>query len=245
MLPWRGWVLGLLVGSLSACGSTLLVLPPIDGGDDASGPNGTLDGAPDGAPDGALPEDGEASPDAGGPIDAKATPDLPEGPDAFPSDEPTVDAGTDAGVPSELPTDAPAPIDLPATPDAPAEDLPPADVPSVDAPSVDAPSTCPNGLTDRCPASFPGGCANLSDGAAHAVTFGGLTTGLPASCEGAMTGAGPDGVVPLTITTPSDVVITARPTGGDAVVLTTNCRRTRGSASAWPRSINSRASRAG
>ena len=220
MLPWRGWVLGLLVGSLSACGSTLLVLPPIDGGDDASGPDGALDGAPDGAPDGALPEDGEASPDADGPIDAKAPPDLPEGPDAFPSDEPTVDAGTDAGVPSELPTDAPAPIDLPATPDAPAEDLPPADVPSVDAPSVDAPSTCPNGLTDRCPASFPGGCANLSDGAAHAVTFGGLTTGLPASCEGAMTGAGPDGVVPLTITTPSDVVITARPTGGDAVVLT-------------------------
>lgn len=238
MLPWRGWVLGLLVGSLSACGSTLLVLPPLDGGADAPGS------------DGALPNDSEPGPDADSPIDAEATPDLPEGPDAFPSDEPAVDGGTDAAAPAELPTDAPSPIDLPATPDAPAIDLPLADapspdVPSSDGPAVDAPPSCPGGLTDRCPASFPGPCANLSDGAAHAVTFGGLTTGLPASCEGSMTGAGPDGVVPLTITTPSDVVVTARPTGGDAVVLTLSTSAGCGQRSEELRCSNSSASSSG
>jgi hypothetical protein len=204
--------MGLLVGSSSACGSTVLELPPIDAAPDSAS-DSALDSASDSASDSALPEDRSTPPDAST-RDAADAPELPDAPDAAPTDDlvPVVDTGVDAATPD----DAPSPSDAPDASDRPDAATPDA---APDAPPPDAPSLCPNGLTDRCPASFPGDCANLSDGAPHTVTFGGLTTGLPASCEGAMTGAGPDGVVPLTITTPSDVVLVGRPTGGDTVVL--------------------------
>jgi hypothetical protein len=50
--------------------------------------------------------------------------------------------------------------------------------------------------------------------------FTGLTTGIPTTCEGTGTGAGPDGIVPLTLTRPSsDVTITQMPTGGATSVI--------------------------
>ena len=204
MLSWRGWVLGLLVASLSACGSTVLLLPPPDADTDAAPDHVTAD-------DRAIPAD-VATPTDDTVLDASARPDGADAADLGASlDAPT---GTDALDPGDLPPDATAPSD---TPDATA----PSDTAAADtAITPDVPTACPNGLTDQCPTTFPGPCDSLSDGAPHTVMFRGLTTGLPASCEGAMTGAGPDGISPLTITTPSDVVIVARPTAGDTVVLT-------------------------
>ncbi len=63
-------------------------------------------------------------------------------------------------------------------------------------------------------------CADLNDGRPHTVLFTGLTSGIGSSCEGTQSGAGRDGIVPLTLTTTSDVVITAMPTGGDIDVIT-------------------------
>lgn len=207
MLSWRGWILGLLVGSLSACGSTVLLLQPLDAGGDALSQAETAQ-----LPDGSSPaDDGTADADAS---TLDAPPDLDLGVALDVATMPEVGPPEDLGAV----TDALNQGEAPPLPDVPASSDSPVAV-DVGAP-VDAPPACPGGLTDRCPAAFPGGCANLADGAAHTVTFGGLNTGLPASCEGAMTGVGPDGVAPFTLTTPSDVVITARPTGGDTVVLT-------------------------
>jgi len=209
MRSWRGWVLGALVGSLGACGSTALLLDPQEAVADAASADAPL-------------------PDAAPPVDA-STADL--GVDApKPSDGPVIQSdlpgpSQDLPAPLDAPVilDTPFPSERPPAPDAP---LPGDALPAIDAPAdvlaaADAsPSACPSGLTDRCPAVFPGECADLSDGVARTVTFGGLTADLAASCEGAMTSAGPDGVAPLTITTPSDVVLVARPTGGDTAVVT-------------------------
>ncbi|MDO9017275.1 MAG: hypothetical protein Q8S73_38820 [Deltaproteobacteria bacterium] len=212
MRSWRGWLLGALVGSLGACGSTSLLLDPQEAGADAA--TASADSAPP-LPD-AVPTTDAATPDLG--VDAPKPSDAT----LLPGDLPAPSEDLPPPLDTPAPVDAPAPVDtslpseLPPTPDVPL----PADAPA-DAPApVDAPPACPTGLTDRCPAAFPGECADLADGAPHTLTFEGLTAGLPASCEGAMTSAGPDGVAPLTITTPSDVVLVARPTGGDTAVLT-------------------------
>ncbi len=131
---------------------------------------------------------------------------------------------TDNGMPADDvvgldgdPTDV---FDPDATPtDALVEDIPLVDGPVADVPSPDAGPLCANGITNVCPATAPGPCPNLGDGMPHTVTFTGLTTGIPASCEGMTSGAGPDGIMPLVITTTQDVVITAMPTGGDVVVI--------------------------
>jgi hypothetical protein len=207
MLPWRGLMVCLSMGAVSACGSTVLLLPPLDGArDDAS----AIDG-------GAAPDVPVTPPD-----DATPTSELTPSTDVIaPFDDVVITNDTFV-----LPDDVPTPTDdVPVGPDdVPVvfEDLPtPTDVVAVDvAPPVDSGPACGNGITDRCPSTFPGPCDGLADGTPHTVTFSGLTNGLPASCEGTQTAAGPDGIIPLTITTPSDVVITATPTGGDAVVLT-------------------------
>ena len=201
MLSWRGWVLGLWMASLTACGSTVLTAPPPDA--DAALPDRIT--ADEQAPltDAAASTD-ETLNDASTQAEVAMVEDL-----GTPFDGPMDTDVLDAEI---LPADATAETDATdATAETDATDA---------ATTPDVPSACPNGLTDQCPPTFPGPCESLSDGAPHTVTFRGLTTGLPASCEGAMTGAGPDGIIPLTITTPSDVVITARPSAGDPVVLT-------------------------
>jgi hypothetical protein len=106
-------------------------------------------------------------------------------------------------------------------PDVFVEDVPvPTDAPPIDVPPADAGPMCPNGIAESCPAGGTSPCPDLNDGRAHTITFTGLRADLPASCEGAMTSLGPDGIVPLTLTAASDVTITGMPTGGDAVVLT-------------------------
>lgn len=88
-------------------------------------------------------------------------------------------------------------------------------------PPPDVSSMCPNGVTDAClPVGATSPCGDLGDGAAHTITFAGLRTGLPSSCEGTMTGAGPDGAVPLTVTRTSDLVLTVNPIAGSTGVIT-------------------------
>lgn len=103
----------------------------------------------------------------------------------------------------------------------------------------DTGSLCPAGVTDRCPSATPGPCPDLSDGLRHIVTPGSLTADLTASCEGGSTARGGDGVLPLSLTAPSDVVITAIPTGGDAVVVAITPAALCGHASAELRCANS------
>ncbi len=232
MLPWRGLMVCLSMGAVSACGSTVLLLPPLDGArDDAS----AIDG-------GAAPDVPVTPPD-----DATPTSELTPSTDVIaPFDDVVITNDTFV-----LPDDVPTPTDdVPVGPDdVPVvfEDLPtPSDVVAVDvAPPVDSGPACGNGITDRCPSTFPGPCDGLADGTPHTVTFSGLTNGLPASCEGTQTAAGPDGIIPLTITTPSDVVITATPTGGDAVVLTLNTAATCGDRAGELRCSNSSAAGTG
>lgn len=228
MHRWRGWALCVAMVASGGCGSTVLLLPPLDG---ARGDVSTADSAP--AEDGgAAPDVGEVPFDGGGLTDGSVTTEI--APIVDSGLDPDVSTGKDAGTPGD---DAPVIV----------EDLPtPTDVPAVDVPPpIDAGPACGTGLTDSCPGSFPGPCPDLADGAAHTVTFAGLTTGLPASCEGTQTAAGPDGVVPLTITTPSDVVVTASPTGGDAVVLTLATAATCGMRASELRCSNSSATGAG
>lgn len=117
------------------------------------------------------------------------------------------DAGFDAG------------FDVPAVDVAPAVDVRP-DVPQPrDLPPDDVDQACANGATDRCLSSPPGPCADLSDGREHLVRFAGFAQDHAPSCAGAMTGAGPDAVLPLTITQTSDVNIAAMPGSTDAVVV--------------------------
>ncbi len=161
-------------------------------------PDGSVDGAPT---DQVVVGDG-------------VSPDVVNLPDnVIPTDSDDVVAVTDDGL-------VDANMDVVIPPDGFVEDIPLIDVVvPPDVVTVDAGPLCSNGITDTCPATPPGPCPNLSDGAAHTITFTGLMTGIPASCEGMTTGAGPDGIVPLTITTAQDLVLTAMPTGGDAAVI--------------------------
>lgn len=125
-----------------------------------------------------------------------ATSDLVTADLGAPEDRPTVDVRPEAAV--DVPVDVPAP-----------RDLPPDDVDPV----------CANGATDRCLSAPPGPCADLSDGRERVVRFTGFRQDHAPSCAGAMTGAGPDAVLPLTITQTSDVNIAAMPGSTDAVVV--------------------------
>ncbi len=120
------------------------------------------------------------------------------------------DIGFDAGF------DVPS-IDVPREA---AADVPSVDVPQPrDLPPDDVDPTCTNGATDRCLSAPPGPCADLSDGREHLVRFAGFMQDHAPSCSGAMTGAGPDAVLPLTLTQTSDVNIAAMPGSTDAVVV--------------------------
>jgi hypothetical protein len=185
------------------------------------------------------PQDRLVPPDLGDPpVDVPAPDDVPPSkdvpqppPDLIIEDTPPapdVPPVEDVPVP---PPDVPPAMDVPVPPPdvPPAMDVPtpPRDVPiGVDNPPpppdvpVDTGPVCPNGIVDTCPTSGTGGCPDLNTGAARTVSFRNLTTGLPASCEGTQTSMGPDGVLPLTLSAASDVVITGTPTGGAAVALT-------------------------
>ncbi len=88
-----------------------------------------------------------------------------------------------------------------------------------DLPPDDVDQTCANGATDRCLAMPPGPCPDLGDQAAHVVHFAGFVQDSAPSCAGTMTSMGPDAVLPLTITTVSDVDVEVAPGTGDAVVV--------------------------
>jgi hypothetical protein len=141
------------------------------------------------------------------PPDVIVEPDVPPPPDAPPPPPDVV-----------VMPDAPPPMDVTPPPDAAPDVTPPPDA----APDVPVGPACPNNITDTClPAGTMSRCADLNDGRPHTIVFTGFTTGIPSSCEGMGTGAGPDGVVPLTLTRPSsDVTITNMPTGGASAVLT-------------------------
>lgn len=124
---------------------------------------------------------------------------------------------TDAAI--DAPSDVVAPIDAPPdAPDAPVDVVADRRVPR-DAPPDDVDQTCAAGLTDQCLGRPPGPCPDLSDGMDHVLRFDGFAHDYPVSCAGRMTGAGPDGVIPLTITQTSDVDVSAVPGTGDAVVV--------------------------
>ena len=203
--PHWAWALAVLA---SGCGSTPAHpspdAPPVDAPDatveldrptDDDAPAfdaGSLDALTD-APLDVV----DAGPERDAPdLDGASEPDRP-------ADEVAVDVTLDAG--PDAPPDAPDPD---------ASEVAPVDV------HPDVGVVCVTGLTDRCPSFVPGPCADLSDGAQHTVITRGLTADLPASCEGGTTSVGGDGVLPLTLEAPSDVVITGTPTGGDGVVLT-------------------------
>ena len=115
--------------------------------------------------------------------------------------------------------DAPPAPDVPAAVDAPA-DVPAVDVPPPrDVPPDDVDPTCANNATDRCLGMPPGPCADLGDGRERVVSFRGFAQDHAPSCAGTMTSAGPDAVLPLTITETSDVNIAASPGPSDAVVV--------------------------
>ncbi len=125
---------------------------------------------------------------------------------------------SDTGVDNTLPLDDVLSPDVftaeTGDPDVVAPDVPIA----MDVVTADTGVTCTAGATDSCPTTPPGPCANLSDGAAHTITFTGFRADVASSCETGLTSSGADSVVPLTLTAMSDVVITAQGTGGDVVV---------------------------
>ncbi|MBI5514340.1 MAG: hypothetical protein HY909_11260 [Deltaproteobacteria bacterium] len=92
-----------------------------------------------------------------------------------------------------------------------------ADASSPEAPVV-PPMVCEEGVTEACPGVAPGPCPDLNDGRVHTVSLRGRRNDFRVSCAGTMTSVGPDGVLPLTITTTSDLILTATPLDGDAIV---------------------------
>lgn len=120
-------------------------------------------------------------------------------------DAATADSGLDGASP-----DAVTPTDTIFVEDRrPPRDLPPDDVDPA----------CANGATDRCLATPPGPCADLSDGTEHTVHFTGFSQDDAPSCTGAQTSMGPDAVLPLRLDHTSDVSITAVTGTSDTVVV--------------------------
>ncbi|MEZ4391384.1 MAG: hypothetical protein R3A48_09840 [Polyangiales bacterium] len=156
-----------------------------------------------------------ASSDAAHDVPTLDAPDVPAL-DVTELDAPELDA-PDLDAPDHVEPDHVEPIDIALI-----EDLPfaPPDMPVDDVPIVtDAPTSCPTGLTDRCPTTAPGPCPALVPGRPTVVRFGGLRATVLMTCEGSVTRNARDGLIPLVINTPSDVTITAQPTGSDLVVL--------------------------
>lgn len=146
-------------------------------------------------------------------------PDVPEGVDVPDNDVQDNDVpDMPADVP-DMPFDVPPGVDVPnAMIDVP--NPPPPDVPVID---PDSGVVCPaSGLNDACPLMGGlGSCAPLTAGM-RTIDFTGANTGIAASCEGAMTGAGPDGAIPLVLVAASDVSINVTPFGGAATVSVFN-----------------------
>lgn len=161
-------------------------------------------------------EDGSSPTDA-----AQRDGDLDAPPDALPDVNPGADVNSttamDAPEPDAAAVDVVEPIDITLI-----EDLPfmPTDAPVDDvAAAPDAAAACPTGLTDRCPTTAPGPCPELATGVPRVVRFSGLRATVLLTCEGSITRNARDGLLPLVINTPSDVSITAQPTGNDLVVM--------------------------
>ncbi|MBI5514209.1 MAG: hypothetical protein HY909_10600 [Deltaproteobacteria bacterium] len=216
----RSWLFVPLLGALAACGSTAVM--PMDTGTSEAG-----DAAADSLPGDTTTQDSRPG-DTGTPPEETAVPPTdtgvpPEDTGTPPEDTgiPPEDTGTppeDTGIP---PTDTGIP---PMDTGVPPMDtgVPPMDtgVPPSDAPADTRPVTCTmGGWTDVCPPAAPGPCPNFNDGRPRTVSFTGLRHDVNLSCAGTSTGTGPDAVLPLTLTAPSDVVITGMPTGGDAVLI--------------------------
>lgn len=190
----------------------------------------TSDAASDAAPE----VDAVALDRAEPPADADA-PDAPDaaedtGVDAPPDVADDVsDAGSETGIDAWLDADVPAdnadarvddrvePLDITLV-----EDLP---VLLPDAPGADAPApfdggpSCATGLLDRCPATPPGPCAALVPGRTTTVRFSGLSADVLLSCEGSLSRNARDGLIPLVVTSPSDLTLVAQPSSGDAAVI--------------------------
>ncbi|MFO0630493.1 MAG: hypothetical protein U0325_33375 [Polyangiales bacterium] len=206
------------------------------GGDTASRSDATSETSADVlAPE---PDRAEPAPDV---TDVTAAPDVADvadapldgAVDAPPDDTPApttdtviaMDAGfdaTDLGVDAALdreppPNDRVEPLDITLVedlqvlvPDAPAGDV-------VTPHGVGA--TCATGLTDSCPAVAPGPCAPLVSGRSTTVRFSGLTADVLLSCEGSLSRNARDGLVPLVVTSPSDLSLSAQPGSGDVTVM--------------------------
>lgn len=103
-------------------------------------------------------------------------------------------------------------------------DRPPPGIPDAystlrDGAADDVDTTCAAGALDRCPTRVPGPCADLNDQLEHIVRFAGFRADHPVSCAGRDLSAGPDAVLPLTITETSDVSISAQPGTDDGVAV--------------------------
>ncbi len=142
-------------------------------------------------------------------------PDVPNPPDLDVPDMPNDVPDQPMDVP-DMPFDVPPGVDVPNfmidMPNPPAPDVPNI-IPDAGGPM------CPMaGLNDICPlAGGLGACAPLTAGM-RTIDLTGLNTGISASCEGAQTGVGPDGAIPLVLLAASDVTIALTPFGGAATV---------------------------
>ncbi len=141
---------------------------------------------------------------------------------AVPVDVPTLADHGSTAPPSDIALEDTAAFDAPPDPDGapPSDDAPtlPEDAPALTdsppAPPLDGLGPCPHNATDRCPTGSTG-CPDLADGVRRVVRFEGFANTLASACEGPLTGLGPDAVLPLTLSGPSDLVVTARPGSGD------------------------------
>ena len=129
----------------------------------------------------------------------------------------TADVGMRADSDVSLVVDRVEPLDITLVEDLPVL-LP--DAPATDAPfPIDVGATCATGLLDRCPATAPGSCPALVPGRTTPVRFSGLSADVLLSCEGSLSRNGRDGLVPLVVTSPSDLTLSAQPGAGDATVM--------------------------
>ncbi len=115
-----------------------------------------------------------------------------------------LDAGNDLG-----------PVDVPVTTDASPDVSPMRDAAR---PPDDVDPTCAINGTEACLNRPPGPCPDLANGLERTVRLRGLAHDHTVSCAGRQTSMGPDAVLPLMITTTSDVSITAVPSTGDTIV---------------------------
>lgn len=207
------WLVSTLAFALAHCGSSATPVPT-----DASVEVETTD---------VLSTDLSAEPDAlhdvsvdtASPVDAAPSPDLPDVPDvaepgeASASDAPPVDTGDlDAALIDHVEGLDITLVEDITLPDAPTEGRDSAAL-------ADAPNRCATGLHDECPGAGGGSCPPLAIAHPTSVRFDGLRASVLLSCEGSVTRNSRDGVIPLHLSSPSDLVLTAQPTGNDLVVM--------------------------